>query len=110
VGWKVYKESSQSVEELAIGRLPDTEAAEQIGMRRLNTTGWSPAVNDAWVQGGIDANKTFYLASDNLPANRISPPGARFPKTVFDRELNQLDAAKYKQDGNYMKPPVACKP
>ncbi|THU38462.1 type IV secretion protein Rhs [Niastella caeni] len=108
VGWKVYKESSQSVEELAIGRLPDTEAAEQIGMRRLNTKGWTPAVNDAWVQGGIDANKTFYLASDNVDANRTNPPGSKFPKTVFDRELNQLDAAKYKQDGNYMKPPAAA--
>ena len=103
-GWKVYKESSQSVKELAIGRLPDTEAAEKIGMRRLNTSGWTPAVNDAWMQGGIDANKTFHLASDNIPANRLTPPGSRFPTTVFDRELLQLEAAGYSQHGNKMKP------
>jgi RHS repeat-associated protein len=102
-GWKVYKESSQSAEKLAIGRLPDTEAAEKIGMRRLNTKGWTPAVNDAWMQGGIDAKKDFYLASKPIAANRINPPGSRFPTTVFDRELKQLAAAGYKQKGNLMK-------
>lgn len=102
-GWKVYKESSQSIQELAIGRLPDTQAAESLGMRRLNTSGWTPEVNDAWVKGGIDANKPFYLASAPVKSNRVNPPGSRFEFTVFDRELKQLEASGYKQDGEYMK-------
>ncbi|WP_306353281.1 RHS repeat domain-containing protein, partial [Flavobacterium sp. '19STA2R22 D10 B1'] len=102
-GWKVYQESSNSKELLAIGRLPDTEAAEKnLGMRRLNTAGWTPAVNDSWMQGGIDANKPFYLASDPIAANRFNPPGSKFPTTVFDRELKQLDSAKYVQKGKTM--------
>ncbi|MFW0739750.1 RHS repeat-associated core domain-containing protein [Flavobacterium sp. T12S277] len=101
-GWKVYQESSQSTEKLAIGRLTDTEAAEKAGMRRLNTSGWTPAVNDAWMQGGIDAEKDFHLASAPVKANRVNPPGSRFPYTVFDRELKQLDAAGYKRKGKLM--------
>jgi RHS repeat-associated protein len=102
-GWKIYQQSSQSTQKLAIRKLPDTEAAELAGMRRLNTPGWTPAVNDAWMQGGIDAKKDFYLASAPTKANRVNPPGSRFPYTVFDRELKQLDSAGYKRKGQLMK-------
>ena len=107
-GWKVYKESSGSTKPLAIGRQPDTAAAETRGMRRLDTKGWTPAVNDAWVKGGIDANKDFHLVSPNTKANRVNPPGSRFPNTVFDREIKQLEAAGYKEKKKKMVPNGGC--
>jgi RHS repeat-associated protein len=105
VGWKVYKESSTSVETLAIGRLPDTEAAEQLGMRRLNNPDWTLAVNRSWIQGGADAQKPFYLASEPSAANRFGAPGSAYPTTVFHDELQQLGDAGYARVGDFMKPP-----
>jgi RHS repeat-associated protein len=111
--WHVYKETNRDcTKPPAIGRLADTAAAEQIGMRRLNNPNWTPAVNDAWVQGGIDRGAPFYLASPDIPANRVNPPGSRFPNTVFDRELNQLQAAGYRKSacGTWMLPPGMSSP
>ncbi|MFD2312539.1 RHS repeat-associated core domain-containing protein, partial [Microbulbifer halophilus] len=104
--WKVYQESSTSREELVIGRLPDTEAGEQLGMRRLNNPDWTINVNDAWIQGGIDANKPFYLGSDPTISNlRSRPyPHGDYPTTVTFRELKQLRAAGYSREGDYMVP------
>ncbi|WP_299902316.1 DUF6531 domain-containing protein [uncultured Aquimarina sp.] len=105
VGWQVYKESSQAFRQLAIGRLYDTEAASQLGMQRLHVPkGWTPAVNDSWMQGGIDANKTFYLASNPTDANRINPPGSDYENTIFDREIKQAESQGYKIRGDELKP------
>ncbi|HWO08457.1 MAG TPA: RHS repeat-associated core domain-containing protein, partial [Polyangiaceae bacterium] len=104
-GWRVYKQSRDSAEEMVIGRLDDTAAGAQLGMRRLNDPGWKIEVNDAWVQGGIDARKPFYLGSNPGGANYFNPPGSAHPTTVFHREMGQLQAAGYTRQGDYMMPP-----
>lgn len=110
-GWKVYQESSQTSKQLVIGRQADTAAAALDGTGRYQRLhlekGWTPAVNDAWVQGGIDGNKSFLMVSDPS-VNRVNPPGSKFKYTVFDRELKQLEAAGYKPKGMTMNPPK-CK-
>jgi hypothetical protein len=62
-------------------------------------------VNDAWIQGGIDAGKPFHLVSDPHDHNNLySPPGHPYPETVFKHELDQLEAAGYKEKGGCMAP------
>ncbi len=108
--WRAYRQSSSSAQELVIGRQPDTEAGERLGMRRLNDPDWDSAyrVNDAWIQGGIDAGKPFYLGSEPGYRNFYNDPGSRFPTTVFYREWNQLLDAGYHRVGNYMFPPTSA--
>ena len=106
--YKVYNETNRDTTTTpAIGRLADTEVAEECGMRRLNTDGWTPAVNDAWVQGGIDRNAPFYMASPANDSNLYNPPGSDYPETVYKRELDQLSDAGYtaNDNGTYMNPP-----
>ncbi|MDE1465723.1 hypothetical protein [Spartinivicinus poritis] len=102
--WRVYKQSSRSKEELVIGRLDDTAAREKLGFRRLNDSDWTINVNDAWIQGGIDARKKFYLGS-NIDFKNLRTDNPKYPTTVFFRELKQLRDAGYKKVGNYMVPP-----
>lgn len=99
--WRVYKEAAQSNEQLAIGRLQDTEAAETMGMRRLSTSAWTPEVNAAWVQGGIDADRSFYLATEPTPANLYN--NLTRSATIFGDELTQLNSADYQRVGTEMK-------
>lgn len=101
---RVYAESFNSKEPLVIGRLEDTKAGSELGMRRLNDPDWTINVNDAWVQGGIDAKKPFYLGS-NPTINNLRSGNPLYPKTVFMRELQQLKAAGYTRQGDYMIPP-----
>ena len=77
-------------------------------MQRLNNPDWSVSVNDAWVQGGIDAKKKFYLGSnpDTKSLRRQSYPHGSYPTTVFFRELKQLRDAGYRRVGDYMVPPA----
>lgn len=74
-------------------------------MRRLNEPDWSVAVNDAWVQGGIDARKPFYLGSD-IKFKNLRSGESDYPTTIFFRELKQLRSAGYYRDGNYLYPPM----
>jgi RHS repeat-associated protein len=106
--WKVYKESSGSREELVIGRLNDTAAGAELGMRRLDNPDWTINVNDAWVQGGVDGGKPFYLGSNPTISNlRTQPyPHSPYPTTVTFRELQQLRSAGYQRVGDYMMPPA----
>ena len=102
--WRVYRETSQGSGELVIGRLADTEAGAALGMQRLNASPWSPEVNDAWVQGAIDARRSFYLGSEvNIRNLRSGDP--LYPRTIYMRELQQLRSAGYYRDGNVMLPP-----
>lgn len=87
-----------------IGRLPDTEAGAELGMRRLWDPDWSTNVNDAWVQGGIDANKPFYLGSE-ISFKTLRSGDPIYPKTIFFRELSQLRDAGYYRQGDWMLPP-----
>lgn len=112
--WDAYKNTSTDPRPIVMGRLPDTEAGEAVGFQRLNTQNWSLEVNDAWVQGGIDAQRSFYLGSNPNIANYRA--AAEFdsngkylgrgdhPDTVFFREMRQLRDAGYRLDGDYMRP------
>ena len=101
---KVYNQSFNSKETLVIGRLGDTEAGSEMGMRRLNEPNWSLPVNDSWMQGGIDANKPFYLGSNVSISNLRSRVNPMYPTTVFFRELTQLRGANYYREGDWMHP------
>ncbi len=64
VGWKAYKQSNQSDSTLVIGRRDDVrpyDNQEDYGTLRIQ--GWNLRVNDSWMQGGIDRDATFKLAS-----------------------------------------------
>ena len=102
---RAYKEAFNSAEDLVIGRLPDTETGASLGMRRLyDPADWDPIVNDAWMYGGIDAGKPFYLGS-NISIGNLRSGDALFPTTVFFRELKQLRGAEYHRQGDWMLPP-----
>ncbi len=101
---RVYKQAFNSQETLAIGRLEDTAAGAKLGMRRSNEPDWTINVNDAWIQGGIDADKTFYLGS-NVTIGNLRSGNPMYPKTVFFREVSQLRDAGYYRRGDWMLPP-----
>jgi hypothetical protein len=77
-------------------------------MRRLDNPDWTINVNDAWVQGGVDGGKPFYLGSNPTISNlRTQPyPHSPYPTTVTFRELQQLRSAGYQRVGDYMMPPA----
>src|SRR5690606_598501 len=108
---KQYEIAKNTDSEIVLGRLQDTEAGSQLGMTRLNSDNWSPNVNDAFVQGGIDAGKPFYLGSSpdisNYRAawNALEGNRGSHPQTVFFREMKQLRDAGYRLEGDYMLPP-----
>lgn len=102
---RVYHQSFNSREALVIGRLEDTAAGAQLGVRRLNDPDWTINVNDSWVHGGIDAGKPFYLGS-NISFKNLRSGDPVYPKTVFFRELSQLRDAGYFRQGDWMLPPT----
>jgi len=109
--FKQYDLAANTQSELVLGRLVDTEAGSELGMTRLNSDGWTVNVNDAFVQGGIDAGKPFYLGSSPDIANyraawdAVTSSRGTHPETVFFREMKQLRDAGYRLEGNYMLPP-----
>ena len=105
VAWRVYQESRYASSTLVIGRLDDTADAARLGYQRLNTTGWTPAVNDAWVQGAIDAGRKLKLVSPVRRSTLFNPAGSRFPDTIFRRELLQLRDAGYRILNGWAIPP-----
>ncbi|MBK7355124.1 hemagglutinin repeat-containing protein [Propionivibrio sp.] len=104
VSSRVYKQAFNSQESLVIGSLVDTEVGSQLGMRRLNEQDWTINVNDAWMQGGIDGGKTFYLGS-NISIGNLRTGNSLYPKSIFFRELLQLRDANYFRQGELMMPP-----
>ncbi len=86
-----------------IGRLEDTAVAKDwAGHEVLDIPDWTLAKNDAWIQSGIAARQNFYLASPRA-GNMVQTTGRYAGQpTVFARELEQLEAAGYKQIGDYM--------
>ncbi|MEJ2611220.1 MAG: hypothetical protein P8179_14345 [Candidatus Thiodiazotropha sp.] len=104
----MYQDTSQGNQEIVMDRLPDIEAGEALDFQRLNSNVWSPQVNDAWVQGGIDSRKKFYLGSPTTVNNlrtQSYPYHSDFPHTVTYRELKQLQNSGYTRVGNYLVPP-----
>lgn len=106
-GWKVYKESNAPAQIAVIGKRDDTAAAKNWpGHDGADTQGWTPAVNDAWIQGGIDRGATFFLGNNPVGGSFNNQPGAAHPTTIFKREFDQLLAAGYVQRGYEMWPPA----
>ena len=68
-----------------MGRLDATEVADFLGFQRLNVQNWSVEVNGAWVRGGIDARRDFFVASEP--------------------NISNYRAAGYRLDGHTMRPP-----
>jgi LysM repeat protein len=101
---RAYAQTFNSENTLVIGRLPDTAVGEELGMTRLNEPNWTENVNDAWIQGGVDAQKPFYLGSD-ISIGNLRSGNPIFPKTVYFRELQQLRGAGYYREGDFMMPP-----
>ncbi len=62
-----------------------------------------------WIQGGIDAKKRFYVATpriDPITGNDNYVSGnPEHPETIFKQEIDQLKAAGYVRQGEYMVPP-----
>jgi len=101
---RAYVQAFNSDGTLVIGRLPDTAVGSELGMTRLDSLDWTPNVNDAWVQGGIDAEKPFYLGSP-IKIGNLRSGDPIYPTTVYFRELQQLRAAGYYREGDFMLPP-----
>ncbi len=97
--WEVYQATSQGTKPIVMGRLADTEAGEDLGFQCLDTDVWSLEVNDAWVQGGIDARRNFYLGSPETADNLWDAVNNR--PTVMAREIQQLRKAGYVRQGDY---------
>lgn len=106
--WQVYRELLDTNTTPVIGRQVDTAVAgEWAEYAILNNPNWTLRVNDAWIQGGIDRRARFYLGS---PQNNATLKHPIYGETVFKRELDQLRRAGYRQEGDYMIPPVALPP
>ncbi|MEX1827162.1 hemagglutinin repeat-containing protein [Luteibacter sp. CQ10] len=99
-----YYEALNSDKVPVIGRLQDTAVGEELGMLRLNSPNWSVNVNDAWIQGGIDSGKTFYLGT-GISIGNLRSGNIEYPTTVYFRELLQLRDAGYFKQGDYLLPP-----
>jgi len=89
---------------LVIGRLEDTAAGADMGMTRLNEPDWTINVNDAWIQGGVDAQQPFYLGSP-IKIGNLRSGNPIYPTTVYFRKLQQLRAAGHYREGDLMLPP-----
>ena len=67
--------------------------------RPRSVLGWTPAVNSAWVQGGIDRNAIFYLG---LPSNASTILHPVYNITMYAKELEMLRTAGYVPMGPYL--------
>jgi hypothetical protein len=104
IGWREYQRAFKSNDLMVIGNKSDALIAEpwpQHQVLNITKTEWTEFVNDAWIQGGIDRNATFYIGSPQNNSTLNRPWG----NSVFARELKQLYAAGYEMVGDYLIPP-----
>jgi hypothetical protein len=90
---------------VAVGRLPDTAAAQELGIGvRFNVpdSAWNTEVNSKIMQALINNGQTFYVCSPITAGNMWNDMGQM---SVFSQELMQLFDAGYTQNGFYMLPP-----
>jgi len=90
---------------VAIGRLADTSAAQELGIGgRFNVADsmWTPDVNSQIMQALINQGQTFYLDSPITAGNMWNGMGQM---SIFGQELMQLFDAGYTQSGFNMLPP-----
>jgi hypothetical protein len=90
---------------VAVGRLPDTAAAQELGIGvRFNVpdSAWNTEVNSKIMQALINNGQTFNVCSPITAGNMWNDMGQM---SVFSQELMQLFDAGYTQNGFYMLPP-----
>jgi len=106
-GWKWYQNMQNTTDTPALGNLDDhtSKLIGSPGNPVLDSKRWSPGVNKAWIQGGIDKGASCKLVSPQIEKYLVVQKGARkgLP-TVFTDELDQLKKAGYVQKGNLMVP------
>ncbi len=89
---------------VVLGRMKDTAVAKDWpGHKVFNIRNWTIGRNDAFIRSVIQNKQKTYLGSPQTRANLWDAKNNR--PTVFARELEQLRAAGYKQDGDYFLPP-----
>ena len=92
---------------VVLGRLTDTmPLLGTPGRTVLSADDWSPELNDAFVEQLIEEGREVFLASP-VQGNLIQEAGpfAGQP-TIFARELELLEAAGYRPDGDFLLPPA----
>ncbi|MGH7435832.1 MAG: RHS repeat domain-containing protein, partial [Polyangiaceae bacterium] len=92
---------------MVIGRLGDTgPLVGKPGLDVLNLVGssWSPEANAAWIQSGIDAGRTFYLASPITEANLLESQNVS-GFAIYADEITQILGSGYRWEGEYLIPP-----
>jgi hypothetical protein len=106
---QAYQQAYESDDILVIGRLADTEQWKGVeGNQTLQWAKetWSPDVNDAWVQGGIDRRAMFRTVSPLTNPDNWWNPRQDEP-TVYGTELEKLWRAGYtpSDNGEWLLPP-----
>lgn len=90
-----------------IGNLDDTARFAHwpyYRVLRVPSGAWTPAINDAWIQEGIQEGASFRLASPITFRALRNPPGSEFRTRIYYRELKQLLAAGYGRAGDFLRP------
>ena len=87
-------------------RIEDAQLLGTPGRTVLSADDWSPELNDAFVEQLIEEGREVFLASP-VQGNLIQEAGpfAGQP-TIFARELELLEAAGYRPDGDFLLPPA----
>ncbi len=108
--WEVYQTGSDGRLPRVIGGSPDVLAhtgrhptGRKIIEGVLNDTphGWSQGANDAWMLGGIDSRKTFYLVTKPTETALVRPIlGVGDVPRVYLRELQMLRESGYRVPTN----------
>lgn len=104
--WNLYNKMLKSSDIPVIGDFGDVDTFlknSEAGFAKLSLPmppcegfHWNTFVNDMWMQGFIDQNAVVRLASEPTEALRSSDD---FGRSVFGREMDQLEAAGYKLKG-----------
>ncbi len=93
---------------VVLGRQPDTAVAAgwpDHAVLQAPEGQWSPELNDEFMRGAMDYQRPIYLASEPR-GNLLQTEGPRAGEpTIFSRELDQLDRAGYRRNGDYMEVP-----
>ncbi len=101
-------ESVSQVPVYVIGRAADVEPfVGQPGYAtNIGDPNWTPAQNFQWVQGGINDNATFQLASPLVEDNIYNGGAYNGGYTIFSEEISQVLGADYTMDGSeFLTPP-----
>ena len=107
-GWRWYRAARDTSDTLVVGEFKAAGhfAKSNAGFHRLNARPWNPAVNDAWLLGGIEGGASRIRVVSNYydDALRVTNKYRGGPQlTTFGREIEILERAGFKfQQGRGM--------